>query len=154
MFHWPLFFLREQIIMGIYRIYSRISREILVIFWQIFLQFDLYAGHKICCPNTFFLAFLCKKSLVHYFKSILIFWNFGPFLANIFSIRLIRGSTYTRVYTVISRTVELSSCRAVLEQKKRFFFSLLCLLKLFSWLPFGLFETVGQRKDSLALLDV
>jgi hypothetical protein len=32
--------------------------------------------------------------------------NFGPFLANILSIRLIRGSTYTRVYTVVFFTLE------------------------------------------------
>ncbi len=29
-----------------YRIYSRISREILDKFWTIFSQFDLYAGHQ------------------------------------------------------------------------------------------------------------
>ena len=29
-----------------YRIYSRISREILDEFWAVFSSFDLYAGHK------------------------------------------------------------------------------------------------------------
>jgi hypothetical protein len=29
-----------------YRIYSRISREILDTFWHLFFEFDLYTGHK------------------------------------------------------------------------------------------------------------
>jgi hypothetical protein len=62
-----------------YRIYSRISREILD--WT---KFDQYFYN-----STYTLVFLSFKIM-----------NFGPFFANSFSIQLIRGSTYTRVYTI------------------------------------------------------
>ena len=45
--------------------------------------------------------FLTERSALDYFEHIILFSNSGYFLANIFfSIRLIRGSTYMRVYTV------------------------------------------------------
>jgi len=79
----------------------------LVIFWQIFFQFDLYAGH-------FFDS--SKQVKIHYLGIIwlyrwlnMVFKNayFGQFFGLIFSIRLIRGSTYTRVYTVINVWTEM-----------------------------------------------
>jgi hypothetical protein len=54
-----------------YCIYLRICQEILDRFWTLFYEFDIYAGHKICCLNTVFLAYLGKKLFVHYFKNIL-----------------------------------------------------------------------------------
>ncbi len=80
-----------------YRIYSRISREILDKFRSIFFQFDLYAGHKKSLLKPLFIDFLyishqCKPVLA--FK---IICNFGQFWAWKSCIRLIRGSTYTRV---------------------------------------------------------
>ncbi len=85
---------------AMYRIYSRISREILDVFSPIFIQFDLYAGHQNCLQKSFFINSMMFIGCVICFKSIKIKSNFGHFLAIIFSIRLIRGSTYTRVYTV------------------------------------------------------
>ncbi len=46
-----------------YRIYSRISREILVKFRTLFYEIDLYAGHKIYSPNTHFLKHLRTNNL-------------------------------------------------------------------------------------------
>ncbi len=87
--------------LNIYRIYSRISREILDKIWQIFLQFDLYAGQKFGSGKHDFIHYLCvlrhSKPLKRKIKK----WNFGHFFRLIFPIRLIRGSTYTRVYTVL-----------------------------------------------------
>ncbi len=83
-----------------YRIYSRISREILVIFWQIFFQFDLYAGH--------FFDYLGIIWLYRWLNMVFKNAYFGQFFGLIFSIRLIRGSTYTRVYTVCKKNVAIS----------------------------------------------
>jgi hypothetical protein len=84
-----------------YRIYSRISREILDEFWALFYEFDLYAGHKIVFHKLLFSPYLGNKPSLFHLNQVNFFWNFGQFLPFIFSIRLIRGSTYTRVYTVV-----------------------------------------------------
>ncbi len=69
--------------------------------WRIFLQFNLYMSHKFGSGKHDFIPYLCvlrlSKTLKRKFKK----WNFGHFFQLIFSIWLIRGSTYTRVYTVI-----------------------------------------------------
>ncbi len=83
-----------------YRIYSRIRWEILDIFSPIFFQFDLYMCDKYNLYKSLFKHCTSFIGCVVCFKTIKINFNFGHFLANIFSIRLIRGSTYTRVYTV------------------------------------------------------
>ena len=85
----------------VYRIYSRISREILDNFCNIFFQFDLYAGHKNVGPKLHENRFPhVLKSLVYKYR-VLKNRNFGHILDKKSSIRPIRGSTYTRVYTVI-----------------------------------------------------
>ncbi len=77
---------------GIYRIYSRISREILDKIWQIFLQFDLYAGQKIGSGKHAFIHYLCvlrpSKPLKKENKKM----KFWSFFSTYFS-----NSTYTRV---------------------------------------------------------
>ncbi len=70
-------------------------------FGQNFFQFDLYTGHKVGSQNFNFFIYLFVAWWVHYFRRIKFFFNFGQFFQDIFSIRLIRGSTYTRVYAVI-----------------------------------------------------
>ncbi len=84
-----------------YRIYSRISREILDNIWPKFCQFDLYAGHNFLGQKRFFIDYLSVLSLFSKFEEDFKFLIFGPFLALIFSIGLICGLTYTRVYTVV-----------------------------------------------------
>ncbi len=79
-----------------YRIYSRLIRDILDKIWPIFLQFDLYPDHKtyrLIEPNLndqWFRAYT------------LVFWSLKNYeFWTIFSIQLVRGSTYARVYTVV-----------------------------------------------------
>ncbi len=85
--------------------------------WHNFLQFDLYAGHKVGYQNSNFFIYLFMAWWVHYFRSIKIILNFGQFFQDIFSIRLIRGSTYTRVYTVVFNfiTVFLAHCQVTIK---------------------------------------
>ncbi len=72
--------------------------------WPKFYQFDLYTGHKIRQLNSSILDNLNSKWSIFYCTHIKIFLNFGWFFKDIFWIRLIRGSTYTRVYTVVIST--------------------------------------------------
>ncbi len=94
-----------------YRIFSRISLEILDKIWPKFYQFDLYTGHKQYlpkCTKTFSCVFqdlLFTKIKLLNFQILDIFFQF-----NLYEGRLIRGSTYTRVYKV----VYYSECRYVL----------------------------------------
>ncbi len=60
-----------------YRIYSRISREILDTFCQIFFQFDLYAGHKLCWYILVIYGLMTLSARLHYNKHKTFFWNFG-----------------------------------------------------------------------------
>ncbi len=83
-----------------YRIYSRISREILDKFRPIFFQFDLYTGHKTSPSKPHFIDFMSNSDQCKLGLASKIICNFGQFLAWKSCIRLIRGSTYTRVYTV------------------------------------------------------
>ncbi len=75
----------------IYRIYSRISWKILVKIRPNFYLFDLYEGHKIIPQNWYFLSNLDNKWSIFSWIQIIFFLNFGRFLQDIFSIRLIRG---------------------------------------------------------------
>ncbi len=92
--------MHDPLLMAEYRIYSRISREILDVFSDNFLQFDLYTGHKKWRPKSLPIIFF--YFLLHIIDDLdhLEFWNFGHIFRFIFSIRLILGSTYTRVYSV------------------------------------------------------
>ncbi len=77
-----------------YRIYLRLSREILDKIWPIFFQFHLYVGHvdqNMC--NALFKHIRQKNSVRKIF-------NFGQILYQKCSLRLIRRLTYTRIYTV------------------------------------------------------
>ena len=84
-----------------YRIYSRISREILDKIWLKFYQFDLYAGQHFWSSKYVFIHYLCVLRHYKCLDKVLKNVNFGQFFGLIFSIRLIRGSTYSRVYTVL-----------------------------------------------------
>ncbi len=84
-----------------YHIYSRISREILDKIWHIFLQFDLYAGPKFGPLKHNIFPYLCVLGTSKPFNRKIKSSHFGHFFQLIFPIRLIHGSTYTRVYTVI-----------------------------------------------------
>ncbi len=83
-----------------YRIYLRISREILDKIWPIFLQFDLYPGHKTYRLNwtkfewsSFKGSYFGILKLKHYE-----FWTI--FCKYLFISTYIRRLTYTRVYMV------------------------------------------------------
>ncbi len=86
----------------IYRIFSRISREILDKIQPKFYQFDLYArGSQIIPPKMYqnFTSqmyqnyFMCVSEPSIHKNKAWEFSNFGHFLPHFFSIRLIRGST-------------------------------------------------------------
>ncbi len=86
-----------------YRIYLRINREILDNFWQIFLSIRLIRGSNFL---------VMKQAVIDYSRVLRSFGlfqrryknlNFGKIFGLIFSIQPIRGSTYTRLYTVSVR---------------------------------------------------
>ncbi len=87
-----------------FRIYSRISREILDKIWHIFLQFDLYAGPKFGLLKHNIFHYLCVLETSKPCNRKINKLNFGHFFQLIFPIQLIRGSTYTRVYTVTQKS--------------------------------------------------
>ncbi len=78
-----------------YRIYSRISREILDKIWHIFLKFDLHAGPKFGTSKHNIFPYLCVLGTSMPFNRKIKNSDFGHF-STYFS-----NSTYTRVYTVI-----------------------------------------------------
>ncbi len=80
-----------------HRIYSRISWEILATIWPKFYQFDLYTDQKKTSPKMYQNVFMCLRT----FYSQKIKFLSLQILDIFFSIRLIQGSTYTRVFTVI-----------------------------------------------------
>ncbi len=51
-----------------YRIYSRISREILDKIWPKFCQFDFYAGHTFLVQKAYFINYLSDLSLFSEFE--------------------------------------------------------------------------------------
>ncbi len=79
-------------------LYSRISREILDKIWHIFLQFD--AGPKFGPLKHNIFRYFCVLGTSKPFNRKIKKSHFGHFFQLIFPIRLIRGSTYTRVFTL------------------------------------------------------
>ena len=101
----------------IYRIhvYLSISLKILDSFRGILFGFDLYVGHKVFSFKSPFLSFLNVSDQSDFIFVILKICNFGHFSGLKSSLRLIRGSTYTRVYTVHKQR----NCRFDIEQKHK-----------------------------------
>jgi hypothetical protein len=84
---------------------SYVSQEILDKFRPKFFQFDLYTGHKTSPSKPHFIDFMSISDQCKFGLASKIICNFGQFFAWKSCIRLIRGSTYSRVYTVVQKNL-------------------------------------------------
>ncbi len=81
-----------------YRVYSRISREILDKIWQKFYLFDLYAGHKKVSPKMYQNHFMYVSELSIQKNKALEISNFGHFLPVFFNSNYTRVDLYASIY--------------------------------------------------------